>query len=92
LYGTFSTAGADGTISFWDKDSKQRLKQFPQNVGNTISATAFNKTGTIFAYAASYDWSKGYEHNNVAIGNKIFLHPVNEDDIKPRAAKHRVAR
>lgn len=25
-YGTFSTAGADGTINFWDKDSKTRLK------------------------------------------------------------------
>jgi len=25
---------------------------------NTISATAFNRTGSIFAYAVSYDWSK----------------------------------
>lgn len=25
-YGTFSTAGSDGTINFWDKDSKTRLK------------------------------------------------------------------
>jgi mRNA export factor len=25
-YGTFCTAGADGTINYWDKDSKTRLK------------------------------------------------------------------
>jgi mRNA export factor len=25
-FGTFSTAGADGTINLWDKDSKTRLK------------------------------------------------------------------
>jgi mRNA export factor len=25
-YGTFSTAGADGIINFWDKDAKVRLK------------------------------------------------------------------
>ena len=26
IQGTFSTAGSDGTINFWDKDSKTRLK------------------------------------------------------------------
>jgi mRNA export factor len=80
-YGTFSTAGSDGTFNFWyhfnyyfrlarlvicgtnficdcrDKDSKQRLKSFP-SVGSPISCTTFNRTGAIFAYAVSYDWSK----------------------------------
>lgn len=56
-YGTFSTAGADGTISFWDKDSKQRLKTLPKSNG-TIACTAYNRTGNIFAYAVSYDWTK----------------------------------
>jgi WD40 repeat protein len=26
VHGTFSTAGSDGTISFWDKTNKTRLK------------------------------------------------------------------
>ncbi|KAJ1547692.1 hypothetical protein HK096_001127, partial [Nowakowskiella sp. JEL0078] len=56
-YSTFSTAGADGTFNFWDKDSKQRLKSF-NNIGQPISATAFSRNGQIFAYAGSYDWSK----------------------------------
>lgn len=57
MHGTFSTAGADGTVSYWDKDSKQRLKPFPKTTGQ-ISSTAFNRNGSIFAYAVSYDWSK----------------------------------
>src|ERR1044071_8495038 len=57
MYGTFSTAGSDGTFNFWDKDSKQRLKGF-SSIGGPITSTSFNRNGTIFAYALSYDWSK----------------------------------
>ena len=57
IHGTFSTAGSDGTFNFWDKDSKQRLKSF-SNVGGPIPCTTFNRNGSIFAYAVSYDWSK----------------------------------
>ncbi|KAG2198233.1 hypothetical protein INT46_005224 [Mucor plumbeus] len=84
-YGTFSTSGADGTISFWDKDSKQRLKTLPKSIG-TIACTAFNRTGNIFAYAVSYDWTKGYQfHSTEGQVNKLFLHAVNDEEIKPRA-------
>ncbi len=82
-HGTFSTAGADGTFHFWDKDAKHRLKGFPE-VGGPISSTAFSRTGNIFAYAVSYDWSKGYAHNNQSMPNKIMLHPVVGDECKPR--------
>lgn len=37
-YGTFSTAGSDGTFQFWDKERKCRLKEYPK-VGGQISAT-----------------------------------------------------
>ncbi|CAG8786509.1 17742_t:CDS:2, partial [Dentiscutata erythropus] len=57
IYGTFSTAGSDGTFNFWDKDSRQRLKGF-SSVGTSIPAATFNRNGTIFTYAVSYDWSK----------------------------------
>jgi mRNA export factor len=89
-YGTFSTAGGDGSYFFWDKDSKQRLKTGP-NVGSPISATAFNRTGNIFAYAMSYDWHKGHEH---AAGSKnlIMLHALKDEDIKPKAAKSKGVR
>ncbi|KAI7850467.1 WD40-repeat-containing domain protein [Circinella umbellata] len=92
IYGTFSTAGSDGTVSFWDKDSKQRLKPF-SNVQGTIPCTTFNRNGTIFAYAVSYDWSKGYKFATPSTPtnnpNKIYLHAVRDEDVKPRGTKKR---
>ena len=85
-HGTFSTAGSDGTFHFWDKDSKHRLKGFP-NVGGTIPCTAFSRTGDIFAYAVSYDWSKGHSGNSQTLPNKIMLHPVGPDEMKAKPKK-----
>lgn len=82
-HGTFSTAGSDGTFHFWDKDAKHRLKGYP-NVGGSITATKFNRNGTIFAYAISYDWSKGYQGNTANYPTKVMLHPVLGDECKPR--------
>ena len=50
-------SGSLGCFFYWDKDSRQRLKVF-NKVQNTISAGAFNRNGSIYAYACSYDWSK----------------------------------
>ncbi|KAK0636343.1 WD40-repeat-containing domain protein [Bombardia bombarda] len=82
-HGTFSTAGSDGTFHFWDKDAKHRLKGYP-NVGGSITATTFNKTGSIFAYATSYDWSKGFQGNVSNYPTMVKLHPVQADECKPR--------
>ncbi|KAA6410667.1 MAG: nuclear pore complex [Lasallia pustulata] len=83
VHGTFSTAGSDGTFHFWDKDAKHRLKGYPE-VGGTISATCFNRNGNVFAYAVSYDWSKGYAESRQGQVNKVMLHPVGVDECKPR--------
>ncbi|KAH8793201.1 WD40-repeat-containing domain protein [Hyaloscypha finlandica] len=83
IHGIFSTCGSDGTFQFWDKETKCRLNLYPRVEGQ-ISATAFNGNGSLFAYAVSYDWSKGYMFNTPDLPNKIMLHPVVEDDCKPR--------
>lgn len=83
IYGTFTTAGSDGTFCFWDKDAKQRLKNFP-NVNGAITATAFNRTGTIFAYARSYDWLQGYQGNRPDYPIDVKLHPSKDDEIKQK--------
>ncbi|KAF8583582.1 Poly(A)+ RNA export protein [Ramaria rubella] len=85
-HGTFSTAGADGTINFWDKDTRTRLKTFDSAPGS-ISCTAFNHTGTIFSYAISYDWSKGYTGNVPGHPNKIMLHACKDDEVKKKPKK-----
>jgi mRNA export factor len=83
-HGTFATCGADGVVNFWDKDNKQRLKGFSQTQ-RTISCAAFNATGNLFAYASSYDWSKGSQH--VQPGNEIFVHYVPDEEIRPKNKK-----
>jgi mRNA export factor len=52
-----------------------------------IVASAFNRTGTIFAYAVSYDWSKGHSGNTPGHPNKIMLHACKDDEVKKRASK-----
>lgn len=83
-YHTFVTAGADGTFNFWDKDSKQRLKAMAR-CNNSISCGAFNNNGSLYAYAVSYDWHKGYsEYNPSNAKNSIFLHVTQDAEVKNR--------
>eukprot|EP00898_Chlorokybus_atmophyticus_P008820 jgi/Chlat1/893/Chrsp107S01332 len=85
VHGTFATTGSDGTYNFWDKDSKQRLKAL-QKCNSSIPCGAFNMDGTIFAYAVSYDWSRGAEnYNPQTMQNHILLHPTQDSEVKSRA-------
>jgi mRNA export factor len=83
-FGTFATAGSDGVVNFWDKDNKHRLNGF-NAIERTIPCAAFNAQGNLFAYASSYDWSKGCMH--VQQGNEIFVHYVLEEEIRPKGKK-----
>lgn len=43
------------------------------------------RDGSIYAYAVSYDWSRGYsEHNPATAKNYIFLHAPQEAEVKSR--------
>jgi mRNA export factor len=70
-YGTFATVGSDGVCHFWDKDHKQRLKGFT-SINKPISCASFSTQGNLFAYAGSYDWSKGSSHT-IPGKAKVFL-------------------
>lgn len=97
--GTFATGGGDGSISFWCKASRTRLKTFetkgsamaPKELFKTnpnrlpVTAIAFNMDASIFAYALGYDWHKGYQ--GATTEAHVFIHPVNPEDIKKRPPK-----
>lgn len=97
--GTFATGGGDGSISFWCKASRTRLKTFetkgtamaPKEFFKTnpnrlpVTAIAFNMDASIFAYALGYDWHKGYQ--GATTEAHVFIHPVNPEDIKKRPPK-----
>lgn len=82
-HGTFCTAGSDGTFHFWDGNAKHRLKGY-SSVGTPITSTGFNRQGTIFAYAMSYDWSQGFQKNTPQSPIKVMLHQVVPEEVKPR--------
>ncbi|KAH9902857.1 Poly(A)+ RNA export protein [Cubamyces lactineus] len=86
VHGTFSTCGSDGTINFWDKDARTRLKSFEQAPG-PVPCTTFNRSGTIFAYAVSYDWSKGHSGMTPGHPNKLMLHACKDEEVKRKPAK-----
>ena len=82
VHGTLATVGSDGKYSFWDKDARTKLKT-SDACEQAITKCAFNKDGNIFAYAVSYDWSKGHEFYNAQKKNYIFLRSCFED-LRPR--------
>ncbi|CDQ56064.1 unnamed protein product [Oncorhynchus mykiss] len=85
VHGTLATVGSDGRFSFWDKDARTKLKTSEQ-LDQPITACSFNNNGNIFAYASSYDWSKGHEYYNPQKKNYIFLRNATEE-LKPRNKK-----
>lgn len=82
-YGTFATAGSDGSFHFWDKNQRRRLKGFPK-LNYSIPVCQFNRTGTIFAYALSYDWHQGHIGNRADYPNVIRLHATTEEEVKEK--------
>ena len=87
VYGTFSTAGGDGAIIFWDKDAKQRLKQVVAT-DRPITASAFNRDGRIFAYATGYDWARGSSGMpNLSSNTRLVAFSPLDEDIKSKPKK-----
>ncbi|KAJ7471356.1 hypothetical protein B0H11DRAFT_2041318, partial [Mycena galericulata] len=95
--------GAGGSIHFWDKDARSRLKSAffnhlpPLIIYNCtpafeaapgpISSTAFNRNVSIFAYAVSHDWSKGHSGMTPGRPNKLMLHACKDEEVKKRPRK-----
>jgi len=84
-HGTFATAGSDGCFHFWDKEQKQRLKQFVR-LPLPIASCAFRPDGLVFAYASSYDYHQGRKHHFGPYQNQrnVFLHEVKDKEIRGR--------
>ena len=55
--------------------------------GDSISTTAFNRNGSIFAYAVSYDWSKGHVGATPGSKNNLVLHRCKDEEVRKRLKK-----
>merc|ERR1719478_1129998 len=89
--GTFATGGGDGTFVFWDKENRQRLKQF-NSCNYPVTAAKFNAPGDMYAYAVGYDWSKGHEGNHPQLPKSIMLHRVQEAEVRPKSGSTKARR
>lgn len=83
---TLITGGSDGTFHVWDKDNRHRLS-FSKNLGEPVTALAFNAQGTMLAYATGYDWSKGYQANNPAKAPTISVHKISDWEVRPKTRR-----
>eukprot|EP00434_Breviolum_minutum_P036626 symbB.v1.2.032458.t1/scaffold3893.1/size48745/3 len=82
--GTFATCGGDGTFVCWDKENRQRLKAF-NSCHYPITAGKFNAGGDMYAYAVSYDWSRGHEQNHPSLPKGVLVHKVQASEVQPKS-------
>jgi len=78
--GTFLTAGGDGTVLFWDKDQRQKLKAL-EAVPRPVTAADFDNTYQFLAYGCSYDWSQGQSGYNSSEGSQIYIRQLQPEDV-----------
>lgn len=79
--GPFASAGADGSYIFWDKNAKQKLYSIDPRE-TSISAAEFSPDGALYAYAVSYDWSRGPADPDVQKPPRIYFHAVAENELR----------
>ena len=70
------TAGSDGSMHFWDYESRSKIKTLSYG-GNPICAAKVSPTGDMIAYALGNDWHLGQEGLN-KWQTKIGVHKILE--------------
>ncbi|KAJ1679745.1 RNA export factor gle2, partial [Spiromyces aspiralis] len=71
--GTFITAGGDGEMIVWDKDSKSRTGSFASEPKAPVTACAYTSDGNRVAYATGEDWSKGVRNVEKTLTGRIMI-------------------
>jgi len=82
VYNSFATGGSDSLVNVWDPFNKKRLCQF-HKYPTSISALAFNSTGSLLAIASSYQFEYSDEPNPIP-DNSIFIRKVTDQETKPK--------
>jgi mRNA export factor len=83
--GAFATVGNDGVYNFWDKESRNRLKSHDIPLTKGLIRGRFNHDGSLFAVAASYDWSRGPA--NYSAEASVYVHVTTQQEVTLRTAR-----
>jgi len=78
-----ATAGADGIIHIWNTKERTKIKSLPKcPAPSCITSIAYNTASSILVYANSYDWHQGRKGFNQQMQNTVYVHCVQQDEIK----------
>lgn len=87
VHGTFATGGGDGVISFWDAQSRRRIRQYAKQVAS-VAALGFSADGKYLAVGVSPGFEDGSEEAETDQGLvKVIIRELSESEAKGRAAK-----
>jgi mRNA export factor len=76
------TAGSDGTFSYWNFHSKQKILSYEMyKLKAPITCAKFSPIGDMMFYSLSYDWHKGYSGNSPQYPNTIIMHPIADSEM-----------
>lgn len=76
------TAGADGTFSYWNFHTKQKiLSHEAYKLKSPITCAKFSPIGDMMFYSLSYDWHKGVSGSSAQYPNTIIAHPIADGEM-----------
>lgn len=81
MFYMFASPGVPNTTSF--PHPIQGLNRAP----GPIACSTFNSTGTLFVYAVSYNWYKGFTGMTAGHPNKLIVHLVKDEEVRKRAPR-----
>jgi cell cycle arrest protein BUB3 len=86
VYGTFASAGGDGTVALWDAGAKRRMRQY-QRFPNSIAAVDFSRDGRFLAIGVCPGFETGMEDYSGQGQTSVFVLELGETEAKGKGAK-----
>ncbi|OIW31810.1 WD40 repeat-like protein [Coniochaeta ligniaria NRRL 30616] len=86
VYGTFASAGGDGTVALWDAEAKRRMRQY-QRFPNSIAAVDFSRDGKFLAIGVCPGFETGMEDYSGQGQTSVFVRELGETEAKGKGSK-----
>lgn len=86
VYGTFASAGGDGTVALWDAGAKRRMRQY-QRFPNSIAAVGFSRDGKFLAIGVCPGFETGMEDYSGQGQTSVFIRELGETEAKGKGSK-----
>ena len=86
VYGSVASVGGNGKYYIWDIGEKSKINERENTEDKTpLTATDFNYSGNLLAYASGYDWSRGAQFAHLYSRPKIYIHYLQPNHRKSKS-------